>query len=316
MRLCITGAGGFAGSYLMELLVREGHEVHGILSPRNNRNNLTSIADRIFLYPVDLQDAAATEGVLDTIRPEGVFHLASYAIPSQSFRLVREVLQLNPLVTINLFEALRVLKLQCRVICISSVDVYRIGSDELLAEEKATGPSNPYGISKYTQELLCQYYGRVYNLHSIRLRPFLFIGPRQKPVFAIPSFCRQMVRIERGIQNPMIEVGNIDVIRDYSDVRDIVKGFLQAFSHGRDGEVYNLCSGKGVALREILTILLSYTTIPVKIEINPGYLRPFDVPRIVGNNNKARQELNWLPKIQLATTLQDMLGYWRTSNLA
>ncbi len=313
MRICVTGVGGFAGSFLSEVLIQERHEVHGILSQRNDRSNLTGIESKLHLYPVDLCIADTTREVLESIQPEGIFHLASNAIPSQSFQQPREVLTANTLVTVNLFEALRILRLRPKILCVSSVDVYKTGGTEPLMEHSAIGPSSPYGISKYTQELLCQYYERVHDLPSVVVRPFAFTGTRQKPFFAVPSFAKQVAMIETGKQAPVIEVGNVDTVRDYCDVKDIVRGLLLAFRHGKSTEVYNLCSGRGVSLREILGMFSEQTRAVIKIEINQKYLRAFDAPRVIGDFSKVAKDTGWQPKIALSTTLTEMLEYWRTS---
>src|SRR3989338_6394572 len=187
MRVCITGVGGFAGSFLAEFLLQEGHEVHGVLSMRNDRSNLANTENQITLYSADLRDPHAVVNLFDTIHPDCIFLLAADAVPSQSFNRVREVIHENPLITINTFEALRTIGLKPRLLCVSSADVYDAIAGNTLDENSKLGPLNPYGISKYTQELVCQYYGKVHALPSIIVRPFAFTGPRQKPFFAIPS---------------------------------------------------------------------------------------------------------------------------------
>lgn len=312
MRVCITGVGGFAGSFLAELLIHEGNEVHGVLSIRNDRSNLVNIENQIILYPTDLCDPHATVELLGTIRPDCIFLLAADAVPSQSFGRVREVLSTNSLITINIYEALRMTGLKPRLLCVSSVDVYKTTAGDVLDENSKIGPLNPYAISKHVQELLCQYYGHVHALQSIIVRPFAFTGPRQKPCFAIPSFARQIARIEQGEQVPMIEVGNINVVRDYSDVRDIVRGFVAALDHGKEAEVYNLCSGRGITLHEILETLIGCTNVPVRIKRNEARIRPIDPINILGDRSKTFREIEWAPTIPLETTLKDTLNYWRT----
>lgn len=311
MRICITGIGGFAGSFLAELLLKEGYDVHGILSVRNDRSNLSHLEGRITLYSIDLCSRDVTADLIDIIRPEGMLLLAAEAVPSQSFKRVGEVLITNSLINVNVYEALRTIGLNPRVVCVSSSDVYGPETGTALREESKIDPLNPYGISKHIQESLCRYYGRVYSLGSIVVRPFVFTGPRQKPLFAVPSFARQIVAIEKGEQEPVIEVGNLDVVRDYSDVRDIVRGIVAALQYGREGEVYNLCSSKETTLRKILEILIGHANVPIRIMRNETRLRPFDTPRIVGDHSKAFNEIHWTPTIPLATTLQDTLNYWR-----
>ncbi len=313
MRICITGIGGFAGSFLAELLLSEAHEIHGILSPRNDRSNLTAIENRVTLYSGDLCESNVAVSLLDAIRPDGLILLASNAIPSRSFEQPREVLHTNSLVIINIYEALRTLHLGPRVLCVSSADVYQADPERTLNESSTVRPLNPYGISKYVQELLCGYYRQVHALPSIVVRPFAFTGPRQKPNFAVPSFARQIAEIEHGKKEAVIEVGNLDVVRDYSDVRDIVRGFAATFFHGKDGEVYNLCSGIGTKVREILETLVGYASIPINIKESEARLRPFDPMRVVGDHSKATQEIHWVPTIPLSTTLKDTLDYWRVT---
>lgn len=313
MRVLVTGAGGFAGSFLVERLVEESYKVHGVLSPRNDRSNLRSVEDCVQLYPTDLCDETAVLDLLKRVQPEGIFQLASMAEPSRSFGQVRDVLRANALIVVNLFEALRTLQMRPRILLTSSSEVYGGKADAPITEDDEILPVNPYGVSKYNQEVLCSYYERTCGIPAIRARPFTHTGPRQKDLFAVPSFAHQVARIEAGRQEPILMVGNLEAVRDYSDVRDIVRGYVLLFQKGNAGDVYNLCSGRGVTLRDITDLLLSQSPMPIRVEVDPARFRPIDVPRIVGNPAKASQATDWHIETPLTKTLTDTLEYWRLS---
>jgi GDP-4-dehydro-6-deoxy-D-mannose reductase len=211
---------------------------------------------------------------------------------------------------LTLFKALLGIHTKPRILCVSSSDVYAPGNDPR-HEESAISPGSPYGISKYVQELIAQYYARMEEIPVIRVRPFAYTGPRQKDIFAVPSFAHQIAKIERGDQDAVIRVGNLEAARDYTDVRDIARGYIEVFLRGKPNEVYNLSSGNAVSLRYILEKLISMSNVPVRIEIDPSRARPQDTPLICGNSAKVRTHVGWEPQIQFGETLRDVLTYWR-----
>jgi GDP-4-dehydro-6-deoxy-D-mannose reductase len=180
-----------------------------------------------------------------------------------------------------------------------------------LAEGAQIEPRSPYGISKYTQELLGRCYAQMLGIEIIYARPFTFTGPRQSAVFALPSFARQIAEIEKAAADQVLVVGNLEAVRDYTDVRDIVYGLQLCFEHGKSGEVYNLCSGEGRRIGELLEKMLSLSSVNIQVRVDPALRQIQDIPSIIGDFSKAKNELGWSRSIRIEQTLIDLLNYWR-----
>jgi GDP-4-dehydro-6-deoxy-D-mannose reductase len=184
--------------------------------------------------------------------------------------------------------------------------------DELpQTEESPLRPNNPYAVSKVAQDFLGLQYYLAYGLPVVRVRPFNHTGPGQSPRFVVPAFASQIARIEAGLQEPVMRVGNLDAARDFSDVRDIVRGYHLAVTKGEPGEVYNLASGRPQSVRGLLETLLGYSQVKIRVEIDPERYRPVDVPVAYGSAEKFRQRTGWMPQIPFEQTLRDTLEYWR-----
>ena len=263
------------------------------------------------------------------VRPDWVFHLAAVSNVRSSWQMRRETLETNVLGTQNLLEAVRLAAPGARVLFISSSDVYGlVGSAEKpLIEEDPVQVINPYAYSKAAGEMMCEFYVKVEGLDIVIARQFPHTGPGQTADFVCPDWARQIVQIERGESEPVIRVGNLDVKRDFSDVRDVVKAYIVLMRKGRRGEVYNVCSGKALALREILDFLVGearrvvpFTGAPrdkagrqqaIEVQVDPAKLRKTDVPLLLGSNRKLVAETGWSPRIPIEQTLRDLLAYWR-----
>lgn len=264
-------------------------------------------------YRVNLLDYSTVRDVIAHIKPDAVYHLAARASVRASWEEPETVLYNNIIAQLNLLRALAELGMMPRVLVVASADEYGYVRPEDLPvdEETPLRPVNPYAVSKVAQDYLGLQYYLSHRLPIIRVRPFNHSGPRQELGFVVPDFCAQIARIELGLQEPVLRVGNLDAERDLSDVRDIVRGYHLLLERGRPGEVYNLGSSRAYSIRDILQRLLAMCRVQVTVQQDPNRMRPSDIPRIVSDCRKAQREIGWETRYSLDQTLEDTLNYWR-----
>lgn len=312
-RILITGADGFVGGYLLEFLQSAGYsEIWGTNFSPNPWLEEKLGPGRV--RSIDLQDSEAVFALVQDIRPDWIVHLAALAFVGDSFNRATEVMNNNTTLQYVMLEAVRRFVPQSRLLAIGSAAEYGSLPDNYdsaqIREDFPLYPNNPYAVSKLTQDFLSLSYHLAYGLDVIRVRPFNQIGPRQTDQFAVPAFARQIVRVERGQQSE-VKVGNLEAVRDFTDVRDAVKVYELLLRVGRPGEVYNLGSGRGNSMQTILETLVSLAKVPVKVVTDPARLRPVDVPVFVADNQKITS-LGWKPAISVEQSLQAVLEYERT----
>jgi GDP-4-dehydro-6-deoxy-D-mannose reductase len=222
-------------------------------------------------------------------------------------------LDTNIIGEVNLFEAVRDAKLDTRIQIAGSSEEYGLVDQDQLPIKETTllRPLSPYGVSKVAQDLLGFQYYQSYGMHIVRTRAFNHTGPRRGEVFVESNFAKQLAEIEAGLREPVLEVGNLEAIRDFSDVRDIVRAYWLALELGEPGEVYNICTGRGWKIKEILDILLDLSGTVVEIKPHPARMRPSDVPVLIGSNDKFTAQTTWQPQIAFSQTILDLLNYWR-----
>jgi GDP-4-dehydro-6-deoxy-D-mannose reductase len=315
MRALITGITGFAGSHLADYLTAEHPdvEVFGTYRWRSRMENVEHLGGKIRLLEADLRDYVSIHSTLREARPDVVFHLAAQSFVPSSWRAPVDTLSTNIEGQTNLFEAVRALGLDPVIqIACSSEEYGLVYRDETpIKESNPLRPLSPYAVSKVTQDYLGYQYHQSYGLKVVRTRGFNHTGPRRGEVFVTSNFASQLARIEAGQREPKIRVGNLDAIRDFTDVRDMVRGYWLAVTKATPGEVYNLASGTGVTIRDLLDRLIALCNVPVEIETDPDRLRPSDVEILVGDNSKFCLETGWQPQIPFDKTLADTLDYWR-----
>ncbi len=310
-RVFITGATGFAGRHLMRALPPSEYSVYGTTYPQPPHPSEKNIS------PLDLRSERDVFEAIRFARPEWVFHLAAVSNVRQSWERKKETMETNVIGTFFLFEAVKKFRPEARILFISSSDIYGFppategAAPQPLSEDDPFQLVSPYALSKFGGELMAGFYRRSEGLDVVIARPFPHTGPGQSPDFVCSDWARQIIQIDRGSQDPIIRVGNTDVLRDFTDVRDAVRAYVLLLDRGKPGEVYNVCSGRGTALREILGILLASSVRKVRVEQDPEKLRKADIPRLVGDNRKIRAETGWEPGIPLERTLADLLDYWR-----
>lgn len=314
MRVLITGITGFAGSHLVEfLLTQDGVEVHGTERWRSKTDNIDHLKHRILTHECDLRDASSVRKVIETVQPDRIFHLAAQSFVLTSWKAPAETLVTNIIGQLNIFEAVRQIGINPRIQIAGSSEEYGlVQPDELpIKETNPLRPLSPYGVSKVGQDLLAYQYHQSYKLHVVRTRGFNHTGPRRGEVFVESNFAQQIAKIERGLQEPVVKVGNLQAKRDYTDVRDMVRAYWLALERGEAGEVYNICSGETHSIESVLQSLLALSSAKVRIEPDPARMRPSDVLLLQGDPTKFVQRTGWRPEIPFATTLRDLLEYWR-----
>jgi GDP-4-dehydro-6-deoxy-D-mannose reductase len=308
----VTGAAGFAGGFLLERLA--GHaRLIGWARPESPNGSETpagavSVAN-VEWRPVDITDADAVEKAIAHDRPTRIYHLAGAANVASSFGSAVPHLRVNALGTEHLLSAVRRAGIPCRVVVVTSAQVYAPSADPI-GEDAPLVPPSPYGLTKLAQDLVAS--AAATSGLDVRIaRPFNHIGPRQTADFALPSFARQIALIEAGRVPPVIRVGNLDARRDMTDVRDVVDAYVRIMDAGERGRAYNVCSGVAWRIRDLLDKLLALATVPITVETDPARLRPSDMPIMQGDATRLRAELDWSPTRRIEDSLRDILEYWR-----
>jgi GDP-4-dehydro-6-deoxy-D-mannose reductase len=314
MRVLITGITGFAGSHLAEYLSgKKGIEVFGTRRGSSNIGNLSAIQRQIRFLNCDLENAAAVKSVLNKIKPQNIFHLAAQSSVPASLENPPGTIFSNLKGALNILEGVRLLGLKSVVHLAGSSEVYGIvrPKDMPIKETFPLKPVSPYGVSKALQDHLGYQYHAAFGVKVVMTRAFSHTGPRQREMFVASNFARQVAMIEAGRQKPLIRVGNLDVARDFSDVRDVVRAYWLAAQKARPGEIYNVCSGKPRLVREILNVYLESTSVKIRVARDPARMRREDIRLVVGDGSKFCRETGWKPQVPFRQTLLDLLNDWR-----
>ncbi len=315
----MTGVAGFAGSHLTDLLISQGVDVYGLVMPGASLENLHEIrgdplrADRLRLVEADIVDEQSLSGIVKDICPDQVYHLAAASSVRRSLDDPGETFRVNVLGSRHLLEAIRRAAIRPRILLVSSAEAYGESAQlpRPLQEDDPLLPVSPYGTSKAAAEAVACRYVADFGLDIIRVRPFPHTGPRHAPHFVFPDFARQVVEIEAGVREPVIRTGSLEIRRDITDVRDMVRAYWLGLARGEGGAVYNLCSEAVYSLREVVEVLRAEIALAVRVVTEPERLRPHDLPTLVGSCRRFRERTGWAATIPLARTLGDLIAYWR-----
>ena len=317
MRVLITGITGFVGSHLADYILANHPEVkvYGLVRWRSQMENILHVRDKIEFHEGDLKDIVSLNKCMAEIKPDRIFHLAAQSYVPFSWRCPTETFSINAIGQINLFEAVLSLKLSPKIHVAGTSEEYGlVHADEIpIKETNPLRPLSPYGVSKVSQDLLAWQYYKSYGLRTVRSRAFNHTGPRRGEVFICSNFAKQIAEIEKGKKEPVIYVGNLDAKRDFTDVRDIVHAYWLCLEKGKEGDVYNIGTGKAYSMKEILVLLISMSKVNVDFEIDRARLRPSDVPILFSDCTKFNKLTGWAPRIPFSQSLQDLLEYWRES---
>jgi len=311
LKCLVTGCEGFIGSHLADFLVERGHEVYGTVYA--DSKNIVHLKDKIFTFKCNMNDRRQVENIVKNAQPDIVFHLAAQSYVMVSWEDPELTLRTNIIGTFNLLESIRNNGTDPFVEVVGSAIVYGPRStDELpLKEDNDFRPTSFYSISKVGEEMMGYMYSKVYGAKIVRIRPFNITGPR-KIDDACSDFTKGLVEIEKGLRD-VLEVGNLDTVRDVTDVRDGVSALWLLTERGEPGNVYNICSGKVRKIADILEMAIAIIGLKnVKVKQAAWKMRPYDDPVFVGDNSKLRA-LGWRPEVPLKKTLADMLDYWRAN---
>ena len=316
-RYFITGSSGFVSRHFVTHL--ESNNIPCSVIGVDIEESVLNTRDFKFVeyrgIKADMLDLKKINSILSTFKPDYVLHLASFS--SVSFSLKDPVLSFknNTNIFLNLVETIRRLHLKCRIISVGSSEEYGIVDENNLPikESNNLSPNNPYAVARVSQETLSMLYANGYDLNIICTRSFNHIGAYQKDIFAVPAFAKQLVSIKkRNSSNGKLSVGDISIIRDFVDVRDVVRAYDMLFRNGKKGEVYNISTGKGYSLKNVIDTMCEILGISVEIEKNNNLIRPVDSKVIIGSNEKIKNEIGWTPNYNLKDSLESMIRYWES----
>jgi GDP-4-dehydro-6-deoxy-D-mannose reductase len=311
----ITGIEGFVGTYLASDLINKEYQVTGI-----NLAELPANFPKIPVYQCDITDKKRLKEILAEVRPAAVFHLAAVSSVDTCEHYPETAFEINTQGTFNLFEALYELEINPKIILISSCEVYETKNQnrirlrrtkKKLNEKSIVRASSVYALTKICAEEVADFFANRHGLRITILRPFTHTGPGQSEKFVFPSVTKQIVEIEQGKRAPVIELGNIDVFRDYTDVRDMVKAYELAFLHCAPGEIYNVTSERTYSIRAGVETLIKLAQKPIEIKIDPEKVRQWGNQFLAGDSRKFRKATKWKPVIDFKTTLADLLEHSR-----
>ena len=321
MKILITGIAGFVGKHLTSYLTKDeskeaNHKILGIdLNLKDfKQDDYKSRGWKIGLAEVDLTNREKVSGVIRKFRPDQIYHLAAQSSVSYSWENPVETFRVNVFGGINILEALKAFCPQCGVLMVCTAEEYgeTESEDKAIDENFKIHPQNPYAISKSALDFFSSVYCSAYGLPVFISRSFNHIGPGQSERFVISDFARQIALIDKGTQEPVIMVGNIESCRDFLDVRDAVKAYNYIINRGTRGQVYNVCSGEKRKISDLLDILISLSkTRNIKVEIDRSRFRAIDVKTIYGDNGKLKAHTGWSPEYSIEQSLEDTLDYWK-----
>lgn len=311
----ITGVTGFAGSYLAEYLVNKpGVNVYGLKRWNSPLEDISSVMDKIHLINFDLGDPHSIYKAVKEVKPDKIFHLAAQSYVPMSFRAPIDTMRANVFGTIHLLEAVREEGLDPIIHICTSSEVYGqvLEEDLPIDEDTPFRPQSPYGVSKVAEDMTAYQYYQTYGLKIVRTRSFTHTGPRSKQVFVAPAFAKQIAEIELGVKKDnKIFVGNMDSVRTFLDVRDMVEAYWLLTEKGTYGEAYNIAGTYTCTIGEMLKSLLAMSDIHPEIVVDPKLLRKSDVTLQVPDVTKFENATGWKPRIKFEDTMLDILNYWR-----
>ena len=313
MRVLVTGIGGFVGPFLAGALRDAGHEVHGLVRKLPAGPRLAAVGLPVeALHPGDLGDRDGVGRLMDAVVPDAIVHLAGLSFVPAGETDPETTYRINLGGTLAVLAAIRAHAPRARLLAVSSGDVYGAMTEAEVPIDEATPfrPLTVYAASKAAADIAVAQWGRAYGLDVVRARPFNHTGPGQQPSFVCSALARQMAQVEAG-RADVVRVGNLDPVRDFSDVRDIAAGYVALLERGRTGEAYNLCSGEGTSIADVVAILRTHAHVPIRLRIDPALRRANDLPRVIGTHGHATSDTGWHPTHQLTQSLGELLDYWR-----
>ncbi|WFR56308.1 GDP-mannose 4,6-dehydratase [Anaerocolumna sp. AGMB13025] len=310
MKALIIGGAGFVGYYLTDHLLNDC----GWSVAVTKLENEIIEQDNISIYDLDILDKKAIFAILNEVHPDYIFHLAAQSSVSLSWKNPALTIDVNIKGCVNVLDAVKELDYKPRILLIGSGEEYGyVLPDEIpINENNHVRPGNIYAATKACQNMIGKIYSDAYQMDIIMVRAFNHIGPRQSPMFVVADFCKQVAEIEKGLREPVIRVGNLDVKRDFTDVRDVVRAYSLLIQKGHASETYNVGCGNAISIKEILQRILTHTKVNIKVDVDRYKLRPVDIPLIEADIRKLHDCTAWNGIINLDRTILDTLEYWRS----
>lgn len=305
----IIGAAGFVGSYLIDHIQKNC--IWSIVVTKMPQEQIEKTG--VEVRDLNILEPEQILRLLKEVRPDYLFHLAAQSSVGLSWKNPGLTVDVNIKGSLNVLDAVRNLDYKPRVLLIGSGEEYgTVRVDEIpIKEDNRVRPGNVYAVTKACQNMLGKIYSQAYAMDIMMVRAFNHVGPNQAPLFVVADFCRQVAAIENEKQEPVIRVGNLNVARDFTDVRDVVRAYTLLMEHGAAGETYNVGSGKAIAIREILDMILAQAKVPIEVQVDQARLRPVDVPVIEADVSKLEACTGWKREIPLEQTIGETLEYWR-----
>ncbi|HME54299.1 MAG TPA: GDP-mannose 4,6-dehydratase [Candidatus Lokiarchaeia archaeon] len=302
MKALITGIDGFVGPYLAIHLKSLGYTTVGTYLVGSGIDESSR--------HMDITNKQEVLDIISEEKPDYIYHLAGFSSVAASFSNPEKCMDINVNGTKNLLDSVKSVGIKPRFFVVSSAEVYGVPDYLPLNEKHPLTPQSPYAESRVEQERLCIKYAKKYGFHIVISRSFNHTGPGQSDAFVLSSFAKQISDIEKGLQQTL-KVGNLDAVRDFSDVRDVVIAYQLLMEKGKSREIYNVCSGKYHSIKELLNMLVALSTHEINIEVDPARKRPSDIPVLYGDNKQCIKQTGWQIKISIEKTLSDLLEYWR-----
>jgi GDP-4-dehydro-6-deoxy-D-mannose reductase len=303
-RALVTGGTGFVGKHLVRLLQASGTQVGVLVSYESELRDLA-----VDSYIADVRNADDVQHAISEFKPSFIYHLAAISSVELSWKYPRLTYEVNVFGTLNVLEAAMRLSSQPRILNVSTAQVYA-PNDAALTENSPVRPANPYAISKAMAELAAFQFSRT-KAEIIIARGFNHAGAGQSPDFVMSSIAKQFAEIEAGEREPKLELGNIHVKRDFTDVRDVVKAYFLLVKQGQPNEIYNVCSGRSWSIAEIIERFQAISKVKPELAIRREKLRATDIDNMRGDPAKIHAATGWKPEISFKTTVLDLLNYWR-----
>lgn len=311
-KVLIIGSAGFVGNHLIDYILanRKDWQITATKMPREVIDKSVAVRD------LDITKPEEIDALLAEVQPDYIYHLAAQSSVALAWKNPQLTIQINIVGTVNLLDAVRKLEKQPRMLLIGSGEEYgHVRPDEVpIVEDNNTRPGNIYAVTKVTQNMIGHLYYEAYGMDIMSTRSFNHTGPNQTPQFVVPDFCKQVAEIEKGRKDPVIYTGNLSAKRDFTDVRDVVRAYCLLMEKGRAGETYNVGCGHAVEIRSILDLILSHSSMKIRVETDPARLRPVDVPIIEADITKLTEDTGWKPEISLDQTITETLEVYRNNN--
>lgn len=312
----ITGFSGFVAKHFLDYLDEQEVAAYvlgvDLYRPEFNIYGFKNV--RCSFEKTDLLNKDEVDNIIYQFQPSYILHLASFSSVAFSWKNPVASFANNTNIFLNLLEKVRGMNLDCRILSIGSSEEYgNVDEKDLpLFEEHTLNPISPYAVARVSQEMLSKIYVDGYGMDIIMTRSFNHVGPGQKDFFVVSSFAKQLVELKKESKTTELVTGDISIIRDFVDVRDVVRAYYMLFKKGRKGEVYNVCSGKGTTLKEVIEKMANILKIQVVARVNENLIRPNDNRIIIGSNQKIKYDTNWSNDISLDKSLKDIINYWQS----